>query len=313
MIPALPNTAGHTGAGAARWQAPEPLAAVETRLADGASIVLRRHGNPDGPRLVVSHGNGLAADSYYPFWSLLADRFDLIVYDFRNHGWNPVGERRAHNIPTFVADNDAVVRAIDAHFGVKPKTGVFHSMSALTAFLQVQKTGGFSALVLFDLPICPPGGTVADLVAIGRRIAVAARMRPDRFDSLKDFADGLRRSPYYERVLPGVPELLARTLLRPADGGNGYELRCPPAYEAQIHEYVFGWADYLDLANLPCLVKTIGSDPTLPNSYMPSMDLSTLTSLDHDFLPETTHFLQMENPEECAALVVAFLEKHGLA
>ncbi len=48
---------------------------------DGTVITLRRHGNPAGPRMVLSHGNGLAADLYYPFWSLLADRFDIVVHD----------------------------------------------------------------------------------------------------------------------------------------------------------------------------------------------------------------------------------------
>ena len=45
---------------------------------DGVPIMLRRHGNPSGPRLVLSHGTGLAIDVYYPFWSLLADRFDFL-------------------------------------------------------------------------------------------------------------------------------------------------------------------------------------------------------------------------------------------
>ena len=72
-----------------RWTIPEPLAVCETHGLDGAPITPRRHGNPDGPRLVLSHANGLSADSYYPFWSLLSDRFDLVLYDFRNHGWNP--------------------------------------------------------------------------------------------------------------------------------------------------------------------------------------------------------------------------------
>ena len=64
-------------------------------MADGALIMLRRHGNAAGPRLVLSHGNGLAADLYYPFWSLFTDRYDIILYDFRSHGWSPVGDRRA--------------------------------------------------------------------------------------------------------------------------------------------------------------------------------------------------------------------------
>ncbi|MYG75701.1 MAG: hypothetical protein F4198_08970, partial [Acidobacteria bacterium] len=57
-----------------RWQVPDPRAIGEVEAPDGTRIVLRRHGNADGPRLVLSHGNGLAADLYYPFWSLLEDR-----------------------------------------------------------------------------------------------------------------------------------------------------------------------------------------------------------------------------------------------
>ncbi|MCY4629986.1 MAG: hypothetical protein OXE75_03735, partial [bacterium] len=56
-----------------RWAIPEPLETIDARMADGTVITLRRHGNPDGRRLVLSHGNGLAIDLYYPFWSLLAD------------------------------------------------------------------------------------------------------------------------------------------------------------------------------------------------------------------------------------------------
>ena len=67
------------------WIVPDPQASCEVRLDDETVTVLRRHGNPQGPRLVLSHGNGLAIDLYYPFWSLLTDDYDLILYDQRNH------------------------------------------------------------------------------------------------------------------------------------------------------------------------------------------------------------------------------------
>ena len=149
---------------------PAPLAAVPVRTCDGATIVLRRHGNPDGPRLVISHGNGLSADAYYPFWSLLENRFDLVLYDFRNHGWNPVGDRRAHQVETFVRDNACVAAAIDESFGRKPRIGVFHSTSALTAILPGAERHGYSALVLFDPPILHAGRGRRDVVA-GERLS----------------------------------------------------------------------------------------------------------------------------------------------
>jgi pimeloyl-ACP methyl ester carboxylesterase len=105
---------------------------------------------------------------------------------------------------------------------------------------------------------------------------------------------------------------MAETLLRPAQGG-GYELCCPPGYEAQVYAYAFGWAMQLELDQVSCPVKVIGSDPTTAFSFMPSLDLSELTVLGYDFLPETTHMLPLEEPERCARLTVEFLQLHNLA
>src|ERR1700681_4328727 len=65
---------------------PKPHAVFEAVMEDGAIIRVRRHGVPGAPRLVLSHGNGLAIDGYFSFWGRLLDRYDVIVYDFRNHG-----------------------------------------------------------------------------------------------------------------------------------------------------------------------------------------------------------------------------------
>ena len=49
------------------------------------------------------------------------------------------------------------------------------------------------------------------------------------------------------------------------------------------------------------------------SSFLPGIDLSTLTALDYDFVPEMTHFLQLEAPETCASMTVEFLEAQSLA
>ena len=41
------------------WEIPEPLSTDSVKVDDDATIVRRRHGNPAGPRLVLSHGSGL--------------------------------------------------------------------------------------------------------------------------------------------------------------------------------------------------------------------------------------------------------------
>ena len=295
------------------WALPEPTAVFAVHAPDGASIFVRRHGDPSGPRIVLSHGNGFSADAYYPFWSRFADRFDVFVHDVRNHGWNPVGDPRAHNLPTFADDSERVVREIDRRFGNKSRIGIFHSLSAMVALRQAANgDGGYSALVLFDPPVCPPGGLPQDMQGIGRRLRTIASRRPDRFETPEVLAKHLSRSAVFERVPPEATDLLARTTLRRSACETGYELCCPREYEARINEYFFLWSMTVDFADVACPVKAIGADPTVPNSYMPSMNLEKIVRLDYDFVPETSHLLQIEQPETCAALTLEFITAHGL-
>ena len=296
-----------------RWDVPEPLATADVHTADGARIVLRRHGNPAGPRLVLSHGNGLATDVYYPFWSLLAERFDLVLYDFRNHGWSARSDLRSHTIATFVEDNRHVFRGIDRHFGAKAKVGVFHSLSATTAILQDPPGEGFAALVLFDPAIHLPGGDLLQADKRWQELAGATRSRRERFETREQLAERIARAPVYAGLLPGVPDLIARATLRPAADERGYELRCPPDYEAQVFEYAFAYNQEPEPGAFRCPVKVIGCDPTTPFSFLPRRDLAGLIQLNYDFVPGTTHFLQLENPGECVALMLEFLEQHELA
>ena len=294
------------------WQVPEPLSTRDVRVDDDTVIVLRRHGNPAGPRLVLSHGNGLAVDLYYPFWSLLADDFDLVVYDLRNHGWNPVGKPESHNVARFVRDHDLILQAIDHHFGSKPKIGVFHSVSALASLLSANLGSEFAARVLFDPPVCKRGLGYEAFDAAAERVSAMARRRTPRFESTQQFAEVLPYLPIYQRAVPGVFDLVARTTLRETADGDGYELRCPRDYEAQIIQYAAPFAVMVELEKLRSPTKVIGADPTLPFSYLPTLDLSHILTVDYDFVPETTHFLQLEEPESCVAIMREFLDRHEL-
>lgn len=294
------------------WEVPEPLSVYEIRMEDGTVVILRRHGNPEGPRLVLSHGNGLAIDLYYPFWSLLAEDFDLFIYDLRNHGWNPLGPQRGHNLPSFVDDHDRILEVIDEEYGEKPKTGVFHSISALTTLLSPTGGSGFAARVLFDPPVCKPDDYPEEFDVATRRIAEMTQRRTERFKTIEECVDFLHWIPVYRRAVPGVRELVARTTLRESANGEGYELRCPRDYEAQIINHARAFAVWVDLEDLRCPTKVIGADPILPYSYLPTFDLSHISTMDYDFLPDATHLLQLEQPEECVAVVREFMALHDL-
>ena len=290
------------------WAVPEPLETVDVRMDDGTVIPIRRHGNPDGRRLVLSHGNGLAIDLYYPFWSLLADDFDIIVHDLRNHGWNSVGNLRDHTVPTFARDHDSILEAIDDRFGEKSKAGVFHSVSALAALLSPAKGSEYSALVLFDPPLCQPGKGHSEFETAAKQISAVTRRRSQRFATSQALIDLVQFMPAFRGAVPGIGELLASTTLREDPEGHGYELRCPPEYEAQIVDYANIYAVSVVFDEIMCPVKVIGADPTIPYSYLPTLDLSDMLSVDYDFLPDATHFLQLEKPTECVAMLREFLD-----
>ena len=296
------------------WRLPTPTQVIPARMEDGATIILRRHGNPDGPRLLVSHGNGLAADLLFPFWRLLLDRFDIMLYDYRNHGQNPASGAQRHNFHQFVADNRAIIGAINHWFGTRPITGVFHSMSALAALLQAAETADYAALVLFDPPVRSPAGRPDDFQLDGELLATRTRSQPARFATRQQYVAGIAGASYLSRLVPGAAELMGDTLLRPLAAGEGFELCCPPELEAQVYEYAFGWmmeaADLLD--KLLCPVKVVGGDPTLKMSFLPSQDLRDLVALDYDFIPGATYLMQLEVPDTCVRMVEEFMNKQGL-
>ena len=143
-----------------------------------------------------------------------------------------------------------------------------------------------------------------------RQMSASIRKRPQRYESEDVLAKSIGRASVFGLLLPGVADLLAKTMLRPAASGDGYELRCPGEHEAQVVDQSLDWVQRVDLGSLSCPVKAIGSDPTVPFSFLPSVDLGHILVLDYDFVPDTSHFLLLEKPEECVDAMLPFVERH---
>ena len=58
-------------------------------------------------------------------------------------------------------------------------------------------------------------------------------------------------------------------------------------------------------------MKVIGSDPVAPHSFLPTVAMDEIVALNYDFIPETTHFLQLEQPEQCVAAMLEFIGNDG--
>ncbi len=283
-------------------------------MSDGATIVLRRHGQPGRTRVVLSHGNGLAIDGYVAFWSLLCDQFDVIVFDMRNHGMNPTHEIGNHRFDRFADDLDEIWAGIEVAFGPAPSLGLFHSMSAVAAALHLRKHGPVcDALVLFDPPVYPPTGhslepvELADMHDLARR----ARRRPEHYDSPDQLAEQFARRKAFSQWVDGAARALAYATLRPVPENSRWKLACPREFEALIYEtndHPDAWSTLTSSLAIPVLV--LGGDPALPGQGPPALLCAAMAEQGefvYQAIAGTSHFLQIEQPKACVDAVLQFI------
>jgi pimeloyl-ACP methyl ester carboxylesterase len=297
---------------------PVPSETFDVDLEDGAQIRVRRHGNRNGVRLTVTHGNGFAADAYLPFWDLLTPHYDVLVFDFRNHGQNTPADPPNHFYAQLSRDLARVRDAIDARLGNKTTVGIFHSMSGRAAMKHAIEIGWrWAALVLFDPPNVPPPDhpRYQAMEAFENRLTQWALGRRRRFAAIGELADEYLQSRTTKGWVPGAHELMARSVLRKRPDGDGYELVCAPENEAAIYAEALTLNLWPPASAFGGPVKLIGADPHLkgaPATAETNYALGTENGYDYAFVPGTGHLLQIEKPAECARLVEEFVTQCGL-
>jgi len=294
------------------------LHAFDIALEDGAKIRMRRHGNPDGVRLLLSHGNGFAADAYYPYWQHFLQRFDLLVFDFRNHGQNMPVVPSHHTYEQLNRDLDRVLQDVEYRLGGRPTAGLFHSMSARTAMKHAIENGWrWDALILFDPPNVPPPGhpAYATMAASEKRLIEWARQRRRYFAAVEELAGEYRQSRATVRWVEGAHELMARSVLHKRADGEGYELVCDPDNEAAIYAQAMTLNLWPNARQFGGPVKLIGCDPSMKGAAtgLANQALGQEGGFDYSFVKGTGHLLQIEKPQECVRLTLEFLARCGLA
>ncbi len=300
-------------------EVPEPREAIDLRMHDGAIVRVRRHGRPDGLRLALSHGNGLAIDGYFPFWGLLAQRYDVVVFDMRNHGRNPLHGAAGHEWPAFARDLEGIWHGIRAAFGPKPVVGVFHSLSAIASLMHVLEQGPrWDGLALFDPPLYPRDAHPLQSVEAEhmREMAARARRRPDRYKDPRGLAFQYAARREFRRWVPGAHELLARATLRRDADSDQWVLACPRELEARIFETNVDASIWPRLREVQVPLKLICADPELEHAQPPALigrAAAGELGLEYEAIPNTTHFLPIEEPAACVRALESFLARHGLS
>ena len=290
------------------------LAETELRITcgDGVQLSARVFGHNRAPRLVLSHGNGLAIDGYRCFWELLTDEFQVVVFDMRGHGRSSAGLGLRHTWSQFYDDIEALRIALDAQLGPAPTFGVFHSLSAVAAFGHWRRYGPrWNGLLLFDPPFMPPDGHPVQALHTGEMVLLSARVRHRRrhYREAVDLARQFARHPMFRRWRPEAYLHMAEASLKPDPAANALVLCCAPECEAHIYDTnsdptLWRW---FGEPGVPLMLVCSDPDaPDAPPSAHGGRAVAAEFGVPYRALPDTSHFLQIEQPEACADITRRF-------
>jgi pimeloyl-ACP methyl ester carboxylesterase len=297
---------------------PVPTARLDVPTDDGCLLRLRRYGHHSGPRLLITHGNGFAVDGYLPFWRDFLPGFDVVVFDFRNHGRSDRSDPVRHVYAQLARDLARVRAAVDDELGRKPTAGIFHSMSARTAMKHAIELGWtWDAMVLFDPPNVPPvDHPVYETMRVfeGKLVDYAGG-RKRHFETVAELADDYRGARGTKNWVSEAVPLMAEAVLREEPDGTGWSLVCAPEIEAAIYAEAMTLNLWPPATAFDGPVKLIGADPDskyAPATAFANQALGLENGYDYASVPGTGHLLQIEQPIACARIVSEFLAGVGL-
>lgn len=300
-----------------RQSVPTPKQVLQLPMDDGATIHARYHGRSEGPRLFLSHGNGFAIDGYLPFWEPLAERFELIVFDLRNHGQNARSDPKLHRHAQFAKDLERICRGVADEFGHKPSIGVFHSVSARSAMLHAVTVGWiWDALVLYDPPTVPPPDhpIYPPMCAFEKKLSAWARQRQCRYNDPSELAQEYADSRPHRNWVDGGHELMANAVLRREPSTDTWVLTCAPELEASIYQEALELNLWPHADELGGPVMLIGADPTLPGgppTGLANRALHEEQGFRYATIKGGSHMLQIEQPNACRSILLDFLMECG--
>ena len=291
-----------------------PMRALAVETEDGVALGVEVSPNPAAAvRLVVSHGNGLAAHGYRAFWQPLCEAYEVVLFDMRGHGRSSHGDLKRHTWTQFTRDWRSLAKALALQLDRRITVGVLHSLSAVSALMAVRDGGlACDALVLYDPSLPPPSGHPLEAAQEREmtRLAESALRRRRSFADPTQLAEQFMRRERFGVWRLGAPLDMARaTLARDGDDGS-WTLSCGPEREASIFSHNTGHVLWPVLRDPPCPTHLVGGDPKLAGAGVPSRASHAAhieCGVSYEAITGTGHFLQLEAPEACRQALGRFL------
>jgi pimeloyl-ACP methyl ester carboxylesterase len=204
-----------------------------------------------------------------------------------------------------------------------PFVGVGHSIGAVvTLRAALREPALFRALILIDPVLLPPSRILQ--LRVARALGLANRLnsriettlkRRRKFDDLEQLFAGYRRREVFRFFSDEHLRVLIQGITRRAPGG-GYELAYSPEWEARIYQTAI-WNDAdiwngLPRLQVPALLIR-GSQTDTFWSHTARLVEKRNPAMKTVTIPDSTHLVALERPEEVAAVAHEFLVQAALA
>jgi esterase len=261
-----------------------------------------------GTPVVILHGLYGSSDNWVTIARKLAERYRVISVDHRNHGASP--HTSEHTYEAMLTD----------------LAWLFHETGIEKAHLIGHSMGGKVAMAFAaDYPEHTLSLTVADIAPVNYLANPASAIQYQFHKRLLDTLYSIDLSAINERstveteLAKGIPEehvsrFILKNLYRNKVGKFQWKINVP-ILRQQLHHIISGvdfheFSDRLPILSYPVLfikgeLSGYISDEAIEDIHTVYPESRIVT------LPETTHFLHAEKPDEFAEIVFGFLNHIG--
>ncbi len=258
------------------------------------------------------HANGYPPGCYRPLIERLVEQYHVFGMLLRPL-WPASDPKSVRDWKPFSED----VRQFLHEASMGPVIGLGHSIGAvLTLRAALREPSLFRALILIDPVLLPPCQILRLRIARalglppgGGRLEQAALRRRRHFDSLEQLFDGYRRRDVFRFLSDHSLRALIEGITRPSVDG-GYDLAYSPEWEARIYKTGIWndsdlWSNIGDLRVPTLFLRGAETDTFFARTaeLVRQRNLSIQTKT----IPDATHLLPMEKPDEVAGTIRQFL------